>query len=111
MEQLVFHVQGSSPEPYKVVFTRRINTNLTAHCSCPAGENGLYCKHRLEIIDGNKKAVLNPNLDDIKTLQSWLIGSDIEKALLRVRELQAEAEKIKKELTLAKTILAKAMRH
>jgi len=110
MDQKIIFVQGSSFEPYKVVFTRRSNTNLTAHCSCPAGENGLYCKHRLEILAGNTGAVLNPNSDDIKTVQSWLIGSDVEKALLRVNELQEEAARIKKALNLAKVDLAKAMR-
>lgn len=109
MDQKIFLVQGSSPEPYKVVFTRRSNINLSAHCSCPAGENGLYCKHRLDILAGNTKAVLNANSDDITTVRSWLIGSHLEKALLRANELEEEAARIKKALTLAKAGLAKAM--
>jgi uncharacterized Zn finger protein len=110
LDQKIFLVQGSSPEPYKVVFTRRSNINLSAYCSCPAGENGLYCKHRLEILAGNTRAVLNPNSDDITTVRSWLIGSDVEKALLKVNELEEEAARIKKALTLAKADLDKAMR-
>lgn len=45
MNQIKFLVIGSSENPYEVNFIRRGN-NLSAHCTCPAGENGQYCKHR-----------------------------------------------------------------
>lgn len=110
MEEIVFYVQGSSPEPYKVVFKRRSNINISAYCSCPAGENGLYCKHRLEILDGKKNSVVSPNADDVTIIQSWLSGTDVEKTLLKIRNLEKEAARIKEALSTAKKDLAKAMR-
>ena len=110
MDEISFEVQGSAPEPYLVTFVRRSPTNLSAKCSCPAGENGQYCKHRFAILDGAENSLVSSNASDIQIVQSWLPGTDVEAALLRVRELEKEAEKIKRELSSAKHALARAMR-
>jgi len=110
MEEIAFDIQGSAPEPYRVVFVRRSQTNLSAHCSCPAGANGRYCKHRFAILDGVQNGSVSSNPEGIKIVQSWLPGTDVERALRKVRSLEKEAEKIKKELSAAKHDLAKAMR-
>lgn len=110
MEELLFEVQGSAPEPYGVVFVRRSSKNLSAYCSCPAGEKGQHCKHRFAILDGITKGILSPNTDQVKVVQSWLSGTDVEQALLKLRKLELEAEKIKKELSAAKKELARTMR-
>jgi hypothetical protein len=110
MQEISFEVQGSAAEPYIVVFVKRSDNNLSAYCSCPAGENGQYCKHRFNILDGITKGIVSTNLDDVKIVQSWLPGTDVEKTLIKMRELEREAEKIKKELSVAKKEVAKAMR-
>ena len=110
MQEITFEVQGSAAEPYFVVFVRRSDTNLSAYCSCPAGENGQYCKHRFNILDGVTKGIVSNNLDDVKVVQSWLPGTDVEAALIKMRELEAEAAKLKKALSAAKKEVAKAMR-
>lgn len=110
MQEITFKVQGSAAEPYGVVFVKRSDTNLSAYCSCPAGKNGQYCKHRFNILDGATKGIVSDNLDDVKVVQSWLQGTDIEAALIKMRELEAEAVKIKKALSAAKKEVAKAMR-
>lgn len=110
MEEIVFEVQGSALKPYRVVFVRRSQTNMSAYCFCPAGENGQYCKHRIAILDGTEKDFFSANPDDVKIVQSWLSGTDIETALLKMRVLQKQSEQIKRELSSAKNELAKAMR-
>jgi hypothetical protein len=57
-----------------------------------------------------KKGIVSDNLEDIKVVQSWLSGTDVEIALIKMHELEAEAEKIKKELSAAKKAVAKVMR-
>ena len=109
MEEITFKVQGSNPDPYEVKFLRRSKSNLSAYCSCAAGENGMYCKHRFAILDGFQENIVSSNADDVKIIQSWLFGTDIEKILLKVRHLEAETAKIKNELSSAKKELAKAM--
>lgn len=110
MEEIAFEVQGSAEYPYSVRFIKRSNENLSAYCTCPAGENGQYCKHRFNILAGETKAIVSGNHEDVKTIQCWLPGTDIEKSIIKMNELASEAERIKKALSAAKKEVAKAMR-
>ena len=110
MNQIRFEVQGSAAEPYHVVFTKHSETNLSARCSCPAGVNGQYCKHRFNILKGNPEGISSENDGDVKIVQDWLIGTNVEAAMLKVEELEVQAERIKKQLAAAKKEVAKAMR-
>jgi hypothetical protein len=105
-----FLVQGSAATPYEVEFVKRSETNISAYCTCPAGQNGMYCKHRFSIIEGKTKGIVSDNLEDVQTVKSWLSGSDIEAAIERVLVVEGEVAKVKKRLSLAKKELAKAMR-
>jgi SWIM zinc finger len=109
MEMREFLVQGSSPEPYKVTFTRD-GSNLSAYCTCPAGENGMYCKHRFNILKGSSKGIISPNIADVEIVASWLVGTDVEAAIKTVKNFEKEVEQIKKQLSAAKKELARAMR-
>lgn len=108
MKTLTFKVQGSEPEPYTTTFKRN-GTNLTAHCTCRAGEVGQYCKHRLNIVQGITKGIVSGNEADVSTVVSWLSGTDVEKALQQVREAEKRFEQAKKELDGFKKELARAL--
>lgn len=110
MEQIAFEVQGSSHEPYRVVFTRRTESNLSALCTCGAGINGQYCKHRLAILAGETHGIVSLNNSDVATVQSWLPGTDVERAMLKLRDLELEATRIKNAISAAKKDVAAAMR-
>jgi hypothetical protein len=110
MEEITFKVQGSVLEPYDVLFVRRSPANISAYCTCPAGENGQCCKHRFSILDGIEKGVVSDNTDQVAIVKSWLPGTDVEVALKKVQEIEIEAAKIKKQLSAAKKDVAKAMR-
>lgn len=110
MQEISFKVQGSAIEPYQIIFVKRSEMNLSAYCSCPAGKHGQYCKHRFNILDGLTKGIVSKNLGDVQIVQSWLIGTDVESALIKMRELDAKAKKINKALSAAKKDLARAMR-
>ena len=110
MQELYFKVQGSAPEPYEVSFIRRAQNNLSAFCTCPAGEKGQYCKHRINILAGITTGIVSMNEADVKTVTSWLPGTDIERAIIKMIALEKEAEKIKLALSAAKRDVAKSMR-
>jgi len=38
MDKVFFLVQGSAAEPYEVVFKLRDDNNLSAYCTCQAGQ-------------------------------------------------------------------------
>ena len=109
MERIDFLVKGSSPQPYQVTFTKK-GANVSAYCTCPAGENGQCCKHRFGILAGSDANLIDPNPVDVARVSSWLPGSDIETAWVEVKQLEHEAEQIKFQLSKAKKALAKAMR-
>ena len=109
MEEIIFKVKGSAPEPYKVTFTKNKN-NINAFCTCPAGENGQYCKHRFAIMAGDSKAVVSSNKEQVMVIKSWLPGLDLEEALMELAEAEHEYDKAKKRLTAAKKNIARAMR-
>ncbi len=108
METIIFKVQGSAPEPYTTLF-KRSGTKLTANCSCPAGENGQYCKHRLNILNGISDGIVSGNESDVRTVTLWLKGTDVEQVLKQVSEAEDKFEEAKKQLYARKKKLARAL--
>lgn len=109
MKKIEFQVQGSAPEPYRVTL---INDEkyLNALCTCPAGQNGQYCKHRLAILSGDTRAIISMNENQVVTIRDWLRGTDIEKALIELAQAEHEHLAAKKRLTVAKKKVAQAMK-
>ena len=106
MEQLTLLVKGSSADPYELTFIKD-GDSLTALCTCPAGNFGNFCKHRIAILDGDAAAVLDNEGDKVSKVIEWLAGTDVESALAGVRE--AAAGNSKTALADAKRKLARAM--
>jgi hypothetical protein len=109
MEVITFQVQGSAPEPYTTTFSREGN-NLTALCTCRAGQVGQYCKHRLNILQGITKAIVSGNERDVQMVGALLKGSDVENVLLDLREAEKRFDEAKKELDYHKKRLARSLR-
>lgn len=110
MSTIQFEVQGSAAEPYTVTFEKRSESNLSAYCTCPAGENGQYCKHRFSILEGCEKAIVSDNIEDVQIVVEWLVGTDVETGIQEMRALEVKAARIKKELSKVKKDVARAMR-
>ncbi len=109
MEKIIFKVRGSDPEPYKVTFTKD-NSIVNAFCTCRAGINGQYCKHRFSIMAGNNDAVVSDNGEKVILVNSWIPGSNVEVVLCELAEAEHEKEKATRRLSAAKKNVAKAMR-
>ena len=106
--ELIFRVQGSSADPYEVTFIKD-GDSLTALCTCPAGQYGNFCKHRIAILEGGCKAIVSDNTGQVATISDWLQGTDVAAALADFREIEARANVPKDEVTAAKRRLARAM--
>jgi len=109
MKEMVFLVKGSAKEPYKVTF-RKNDNNLSAFCTCPAGDNGQYCKHRFNILGGFTDGLVRGTEADVRIIASWLPNTDVEAALLAVMDAEEKYESAKLELSNAKKHLAKTFR-
>lgn len=108
MERMEFMVQGSEVEPYRVTLERS-GSNLNAYCTCAAGSNGQYCKHRFRILSGNPEGLIDPDSGMLCTAVDWLSGTDVEEALCELAKAEDRFESAKKELSKAKKLLAQAL--
>lgn len=108
MNEIKFFVQGSAPEPYLVVF-RKSENNLTALCNCPAGEYGMYCKHRIRILAGSDEGIVSENIKDVEIVKNWVKGSDVEKVLDELLQSEIELGKLQKKVADLKKKLAKVL--
>lgn len=106
--ELTFQVKGSSAEPYDVTFIKD-GDSLTALCTCPAGQFGNFCKHRIAILDGNSQAIVSENSVHVATVVDWLQGTDVAAALLEFRTIEKSKDEPKSSLVAAKRKLARAM--
>lgn len=79
-ERIEFLVQGSASEPYRAAFWR-VSDNVKSSCTCQAGKNGLACKHRLSLLDGDVTNLVSSSPDSFLKLQRMLEGSDVGAAL------------------------------
>lgn len=104
-----FLVQGSAIEPYKVTF-QRTGQHLSAFCTCPAGINGQYYKHRFSILRGETVGIVSNNLSEVKIVVDLLAGTDIEDTLIEMEQAEIEAERTKKILAATKKKIATLMR-
>lgn len=106
--ELTFQVKGSSAKPYEVTFIKD-GDSLTALCSCPAGQYGNFCKHRIAILEGDGKAIVSDNADRAPTIVNWLQGTDVASALSEFRDIEEAGDEPKSVLVAAKRKLARAM--
>ena len=105
-----FDVQGSAPVPYRVTFESSGPGSLAGVCSCPAGENGQACKHRLEILAGRAEGIVSGNEHQVPLVSRWLSGSNIEQALRGLATAEEQLAVAKRAVAQAKRTLGAAMR-
>jgi hypothetical protein len=109
METIQFLVQGSADETYEVIFQKAGN-NLSAYCTCAAGQNGQYCKHRFQILEGSTAGIVSGNSEQVPSVVAWLAGTDVAEAMVALAAAEREFDRAKKVVTNAKKNLAAAMR-
>ena len=108
-EVVRFLVEGSSGDHYTVTF-RKLGDNLSAFCTCSAGQTGMYCKHRIIILQGRPDDIVSENPEQVRIVVGWLHGTDIALALDAVAEAEQNLERAKAVVKEAKKALAVAMR-
>ncbi|MCP4481328.1 MAG: hypothetical protein GY817_00665 [bacterium] len=111
--EIKFLVQGSTINQYEVKFIKCSSNILNAYCNCPAAENRLYCKHRLNILSGITDKIISENLSDVEIVQNWLKGTILEFSLNEYKKsedmINKQIKLLKKQLSNYKKNIAKAM--
>ena len=100
MSTLTFHVHGSQPDPYTVKLKRAETGRLTVTCTCQAADNGLLCKHRVNLLAGEHAAVRrSAETKKLPRVREMLEGSNLEAPVfdvIRAQEAFVEAEAARK---------------
>lgn len=84
-----FVVKGSTGTLYNVDFIRR-GESLTAFCDCKAGRSRNQCKHRIDLLTGNKKNLVEGE-EQFHKLKELLVGTDVQQALQDLLEAESKA--------------------
>ena len=106
MKKISFKVQGSTDEPYNVSINKSGN-KIQCVCNCKAGVNRMHCKHWMGVFEGTKQKYIGLSEKQIKEIQSWLPGSDIENTWKEYEKIKEEEIKIKKEISKEKQKIMK----
>lgn len=101
----VFKIQGSADQPY-VVAIEKSGDALHATCSCPAGQVGQYCKHRVALLHGVVDGIVD---GDINAIAGWLTGTRLEGLFHEIAALEDQQEALKKKISSVKKQLAREM--
>ncbi len=108
MDEIAFEFQGSAESPYLVTF-RRHGAEVIATCTCPAGENGQHCKHRIGILAGSTDGIVSTNANDVSLLLAWLPGTKLAAALAAVAAADEKSEMAKRFAMTEKKKLARVL--
>jgi hypothetical protein len=94
---LSFKMKGSQGNIYDVYADRK-EDGLWMTCTCDAGQRGVHCHHRLELLRGQPGALASDNASDIELLKALLAGTTLADALdaLDAAEAAQAAAKIER---------------
>lgn len=76
-EILSFSVRGSTGNTYEVA-ARKAADKLRVSCTCQAGQNRIWCKHRTVLFDGDISNLVSDNASDVEKLAKWAVGVEVE---------------------------------
>lgn len=108
MDRLIFSVSGSSGARYQVTFQKSEN-KVHAFCTCQAGQNGTYCKHRFSLLNGEYDRIISDNVSTLHQLREMIKGSELEAKYNALTEAEIAHLTAKRRLDAARIDLAKAM--
>lgn len=103
------HIKGSTGTPY-VISVLRDAIRFRISCTCPAGEQGSHCKHRLALLSNDFSAVQNHDKEKLAgMIAAAVTGTPLEAALLELNAAELAAKVAADRAKVAKKIVARMM--
>lgn len=109
MSRLSFKVESSRTGELYSLSAYQTKTGLRFSCTCAAGDNGSYCKHRVNLLMGDISGLKGRNVDDVEKLRVMFDGSPAIAIITDIAQLEGEAEALKAKLKTRKRDLAIAL--
>lgn len=102
-----FKIQGSS-SIYEVIISKN-GSNLIATCTCSAAQNNMACKHRLDLFLGKSNSVISDNVNEAHTIPEFICDTTEGQLFLDLIVMEAEFERLKKEIPEKKKLLSRLL--
>lgn len=109
MRNIVIEVYGSEGDVYEVAFTALSGKPL-ASCTCKAGSNGQFCKHRLALLAGDMGRLVDKSkAAEVKDVLGWAEFAPILGQVSRLHEIEAQIDELEKARSALKKAVGKAL--
>jgi len=109
MRNVVVGVYGSEGDVYEVAFTV-LSGKALASCTCKAGSNGQFCKHRLALLEGDMgRLVDKTKAPEVKDVLGWAEFAPILDQVSRLHEIEAQMDELEKARSTLKKAVGKAL--
>ncbi len=99
---------NSTAEVYDVVATCE-GQRLSIVCTCMAGQKGMVCRHRTNLIHGALTSLVIEQTTDVQMLAHMVEGTELAKSLAALANLEDEAEKLKRRISGQRKQVARLM--
>ena len=103
-----FLIKSRSSENEYAVHVYETDDGPVITCDCPAAENGQYCKHRLALISGDERDVIEADTP-VSAVANLVEGSRLKAAIDAMHKQEAAVKKAQTELRALKKSVANAM--
>lgn len=84
---LYFDVEGSTGNIYEIA-AWRVGSHFHMTCTCEAGKNSRFCKHRAALLNGIFEHVVSNNEDDVGKLAGMIRDTDAARLFATVQSLE-----------------------
>lgn len=101
MHQLVVNITGSTGNRYAVGVDTAAG-QLSIYCPCRAGENGNFCRHLRQLLEGDLSAISDAS--EKATLKNLMAGDEAKKTLQQYKVLRTALDSQLKSEALAKKL-------
>src|SRR5207244_3358743 len=105
---LQFLVEGSTGNEYEIVASR-IGNHFRMTCTCEAGQNKVFCKHRAALLNGSADDLISDNESDLIKLANFMAGTGAELRIKTVHHLEEQKAEIDARLRVEKKALGREM--
>jgi hypothetical protein len=93
---LRFRMKGSQGDVYDVE-ADRIDNAVRITCTCEAGQRGIHCHHRLELLRGEITSLASDNAADVTKLWALIEGTKLAASLVALTAAEAAQASAKAE--------------
>ena len=109
MNTAEFKVRGSEGDLYQIAFVQTPH-GLIVSCTCKAGQNGMFCRHRLQLMAGDKSDLEDTSrLQELDAVLDWPEFTEIRKSINELNEVQKKIDELDRVKSKLKKLVATAI--